>query len=235
MLKLPEQSQKGTKHTGSSHLFLSWVGFISRIIFILWDLWHKGIRQLFTSWGNIQPEVAEVLLTDQDERQRSQDRHSRMTLGPVVSLAVRWDRELPSYSPEDSKSKADDTRVAHLLCRYQSLWKHPLTSMQTTECVGDMWTEQDQLADVSFHCNSLVILPIGKQKMARCLWYCSGAIVFLKKMHCFWRINSNWYLSWLCFFMAYRDGLKLLISWLSNSRDQNCQIWPPCGVCFFLK
>ena len=27
-------------------------------------------------------------ITDQDERQRSQDRHSRMTLGPLLSLAV---------------------------------------------------------------------------------------------------------------------------------------------------
>lgn len=50
--------------------------------------------------------------------------------------------------------------------------------MQTTESVGDTWIAQDQLTGASSCFNSLVILTAGEQKMAGCLQYCLGAIVF---------------------------------------------------------
>lgn len=66
MLKHPEQSQKCTTHTGSGHLLLGWIGFVSRIIFALRPLTQRYQTdtedKLFGSWGNIQPDVAEALL-----------------------------------------------------------------------------------------------------------------------------------------------------------------------------
>lgn len=54
------------------------------------------------------------------------------------------------------------------------------------------------------HSNNLVILAIGEQKMAGCLGHCSGAIVFLKNMYSFWRINSTSYLP--CIYSLWHTG-----------------------------
>lgn len=102
---------------------------------------------------------------------------------------------------------------------------------QTARCVGHAWTARGSLTGAFFHSNSPVIPIIGEQKMAmKSLGGHSGP---WKKMYCFSRVNSNSYLPLCFFFMTYRDGLKLLLSWLSNSRHLKCQTGPPCF--FFLE
>lgn len=197
---------------------------------ITWPLTQRHEADIedkqFSSWRNIQPEAAEVLL---QIRMRGKEAGTD-TAEWHLNLFYHWQcGGTGSSLVIPLKTQGDGMRVAHLLCRYPSLWKYPLTRTQTTECVGDMWIAQDPLTGASFCRNRLVILTVGEQKTAGCLWYCLGAIVFLrkKKMHCFWRMNSNSYLQWFCFFMAYRDGMKLLISWLFNSRDQVSNLTSP--------
>lgn len=154
--------------------------------------------------------------TDQDEMQ-SWDRHHRWQTSSVVGSMLG--QGVASFSPEDSRNKTVNKRVAYLSCRYQSLWKSLLTRMQTRV----YWRHEQH------HMHSLVPPSTGNScyRRAEDVW-----VPFKEPLHSTnkqtafeGRILNHIYIVLLVY--GIKGSLKLLIYWLSNSRDQKCQIWPP--------
>lgn len=177
--------------SGSIHLFLSWAGSVSTIIVVLEDLWHKG---RYWRWANHFPgkhsaRCGRGAVTDQgggrEVRRDTAEWHWDLfwqcvgtKRSPVIALETQGARQMIKQLPLCVADATVSENALWLGCRPEGV-------LQICE------------QHKTLHCNDLLILAIGEHKMAGCLEQCAGAIVFLKNMYCFWRINSTSYLPWI--------------------------------------